>query len=175
MNNFLKIPVTLFIATAISAILITAMHQISVPILEARMTENLDLAFTEMYSTDLIDYNQVSDGESFDNQAVYQVTLSGSKQETVFDMIENGKNGPIELLIAYDDAGNLTNLQYLQISETPGIGSKVTEAPFIESILGQNAKAPVVDGIAGATISSSAVRSAVENSSMLWQEGGYDE
>ncbi len=175
MKDMIKLPLTLFIATAVSAILISSMYSVQKPILESREKEVLDTTFNQMYGEELKEYELVAENVSEDAIAVYQVELTNGQTETVFKMSEVGKNGPIKMLISYDTKNNLTNLQYLEQSETPGIGSKITEESFVSKIIGQNAQSPEVDGISGATISSSAVRLAVKNSSQLMIGGEYNE
>lgn len=175
MKEYIKLPLTLFVATTISATLITTMHNIAVPILEARTKETLDATFNDMYANNLRDYQVIAEDVELDTPAVYRVNLNDGTVETVFEMVETGKNGPIKMLISYDQDGNISNLKYLEVSETPGIGSKVTEAAFIATIVGQNSSTATIDGISGATISSTAVRTAVENSASLEQGGEYNE
>ncbi len=171
--DFIKIPLTLFIATAVSAILITTMHNVSQPILEARTKEILDEAFTDIYGDNLSSYEMIDENPTKDAIAVYNVSLNDGTTETAFEMAEVGRNGTIKMLITYDQAANVTNLNYLQITETPGIGDKVETESFIGTIVGQNASSADVDTIAGATISSAAVKLGVENSSILMQGGTY--
>lgn len=175
MNDYIKIPLALFVATAISATLITTMHNISEPILEDRTKENLDNTFKQMYGSNLGSYQVLETDVASDTPSVYQVELSNGSTETVFEMVETGKNGPIKMLISYDQENTISNLNYLEISETPGIGMKVSEEGFVNAIIGQKSDNPTVDGISGATISSTAVKVAVENSSKLMQTGGYNE
>lgn len=175
MANYIKVPLTLFIATTISAILITTMHGVSEPILEARTKETLDETFTTMYGSNLTSYDVIATDSEADNPAIYNVKLADGSSETVFEMVENGKNGSIKMLIGYDQDNIISNFSYVEIAETPGIGMKVTEDSFVNTIIGQNAKEATVDGISGATISSTAVKTAVENSSKLMEEGDYSE
>lgn len=173
MKETIKLSAVLFIATSISALLITSLHNISVPILEARESEVLNSTFTAMYGSELDGYELRDENLTADAVAVYDVTLTDGTTNTVFEMVEQGKNGPIKMLIGYDADSNITQFKYLEINETPGIGSKVTEDGFINKIIGQNASDNEVDGIAGATISSTAVRTAVENSAELMLGGAY--
>ncbi len=175
MINYIKIPLTLFIATTLSAIIITTMHQVSVPILEARTKEILNNAFDEIYAENLDEYTLIEEEISEEVLAVYTVTLNDNTKETVFEMVETGRNGPIKMLISYNMNGDITNINYLESTETPGIGTKILDESFIGTIIGQNSSSPEIDTIAGATISSNAVKLAVETSSELIEKGEYNE
>ncbi|MBF0544388.1 MAG: FMN-binding protein [Candidatus Riflebacteria bacterium] len=93
------------------------------------------------------------------------------KKPGVFLRIEEGKGmwGKIKIMIAYD-AGKkqILGLDILSNSETPGLGTKITESEFLKQFQGLNAAKEIVmaksksqdnefDGITGATISSNAL------------------
>ena len=75
----------------------------------------------------------------------------------------NGYNGVIEVLTGFDLSGNITGIEYpSSLSETPGIGMKVTSDDFKTSFINKNSTdVRNVDTISGATISSTAVKEAV--------------
>lgn len=63
-----------------------------------------------------------------------------------------GFGGAIDLVVGVDTSGNILGLKIISMSETPGIGTKITDPAFY----GQFGSGEV-DTISGATISSSAV------------------
>lgn len=72
----------------------------------------------------------------------------------------NGFGGAVILMVGVDANGQITGVQKLEASETPGIGSNA----LIDSYLGQfagNDKAEAVDFISGASFTSKAVRNGV--------------
>lgn len=71
-----------------------------------------------------------------------------------------GYGGEMELSIGFDADLRVVGLDFLSISETAGIGSKVTEESYWSRYLGLD-EFSAVDGVSGATISSGAVRRGV--------------
>ncbi|MDD2992176.1 MAG: FMN-binding protein [Pygmaiobacter sp.] len=74
----------------------------------------------------------------------------------------------LTVYVAFDAAGNITNIQADASLQTTGIGSKTGEDGFTGGFIGWNAAQPVesgspVDAIAGATVSSKAVFAAVNS------------
>lgn len=84
----------------------------------------------------------------------------------------SGFQGKIRLMVGLDkDLNQITGLQILEQVETPGLGTKVTEKPYLNQFIGLNTKPKVdwfkgeksnkkdneIQAITGATISSKAV------------------
>lgn len=71
-----------------------------------------------------------------------------------------GYGGKIKILSGFDIEGNLTGMVYPEVlSETPGVGMKVTDTNFTNTFTGKNVDdIKEVDTIASATISSTAVK-----------------
>ena len=75
----------------------------------------------------------------------------------------SGYGGKIKIVSGFDLEGKLTGFVYPEIlSETPGVGMKVTEQNFIDSFLTKSAdNMKEVDTISSATISSTAVKNSM--------------
>ncbi|MFV0246887.1 MAG: FMN-binding protein [Mycoplasmatales bacterium] len=173
--NIIKMPITLVITTVISAFLIASVYSITQPVLEQKQADKLESSFREMYGTNIKSIDLISENNTPDNTAVYQVTKLDDTKEIIFQMQEVGKNGPLKVLLGYDSNNNLSKVQYLEMTETPGIGAKIAEDSYVNTLIGINASDPQVDGISGASISSTAIRTAIENSSELLIGGNYHE
>ena len=83
----------------------------------------------------------------------------------------NGFGGKIELIIGLLMDGTVTGYKVIQQNETPGLGTKITEAKFSGQFVGLNAhksnfelskNGGEIDALTGATISSNAVVEAVK-------------
>ena len=73
-----------------------------------------------------------------------------------------GFHGTIGVMVGVSKEGSLTDIGITSHSETPGIGSKVTETTYTTQFQGLPATGELkVDGISGATYSSKGVMSAV--------------
>ncbi len=72
----------------------------------------------------------------------------------------NGFGGAVILMIGVDGNGQITGIQKLEASETPGIGSNALTDTYLAQFKGK-ADATEVDFFSGATFTSKAVRSGV--------------
>ncbi|MBQ6775871.1 MAG: flavocytochrome c [Synergistaceae bacterium] len=81
----------------------------------------------------------------------------------------NNANVPIEVEVTFD-ANAITDIKVTKHEETPGLGDKAFEKVIPEILAAQNTK---VDGMTGATMSSNAIKEAVE--SCIAQASGKNE
>ncbi|MGI6557898.1 MAG: RnfABCDGE type electron transport complex subunit G [Limnochordia bacterium] len=95
---------------------------------------------------------------------VYRGLDKNGKEVGLAFIVENpGYGGLIRFIAGIDTRSNtLTQIQILEHKETPGLGSKIADAPFREQFSGKSIADPFVvgqdvDGISGATVSSKAV------------------
>lgn len=99
-------------------------------------------------------------------QGIYEAEGNGY----VYKCSVNGFGGPIVYLIALDNDGTYKGIEIIDCSgETPGYGTKVNEEPFKSSVAGKNI-GDSIDVITGATISSSAVVSGIEEATAHYEE-----
>jgi len=99
-------------------------------------------------------------------------TLAGYVIETG----AQGYGGPIKIAVALDPEGSIRQLQILAAdSETPGLGQKIKEEGFLRQFAGkQSVSLNEIDAVAGATISSSGVMSAVNDAIKIYHSIGGD-
>ena len=69
---------------------------------------------------------------------------------------------PLKIMVGINDEGTVERINVLASSETPGLGSKVTEASFTDKIIGMDRDMNGYEMISGATKSSNAVKKAVQ-------------
>ncbi|MDR1620470.1 MAG: FMN-binding protein [Clostridiales bacterium] len=118
------------------------------------------------YILGLISPKEETDGEDGDANLIEQPPADGidawwkSDQGRVVQVSTLGFGGTITVTVAIDNDGVITNLEISAPNETPGLGALVTESRFIDTFIGVS-DASAVDTIAGATISSGAVKDAV--------------
>jgi electron transport complex protein RnfG len=92
----------------------------------------------------------VSEVYSADNGSGYVVRSSAK-----------GYGGPVVFMIGIDNAGGIAGIQIFEHSETPGLGTKVDNPDYLAQYLGQTNPASV-DAISGATRTSNALKTALE-------------
>ncbi|MGI6661945.1 MAG: FMN-binding protein [Bacillota bacterium] len=72
-----------------------------------------------------------------------------------------GFREPIELMVGFNAEGKVSSVVILSLNDTPGIGTRVNDKAWLDKFIGvENPMA--VDAIAGATVSSSAVKGGVK-------------
>ena len=107
---------------------------------------------------------------------------SGNRVGNVFKVTTKGFHGPVELVIAISSEDKVTGMKVLAHSETPGLGAKITEPAFMERIkdlpIAEDieivkvtpSKDNQVEGVSGASVSSKAVATAVNDAIRFYKE-----
>lgn len=108
-----------------------------------------------------------------DVAAVYEAKNGDATVGYAFTLAPQGYKAPIQMTLGINSAGAITELMVNSQEETAGLGTQVTEEPFLSQFWGMAAGSEAVGGgvdtITGATISSTAVKKAVS------QAAGYAE
>lgn len=89
---------------------------------------------------------------------------TGDNGKTIYEITVSGyaKDG-LHVLIGFDENDSICGIGFLDIAETPGLGSKVKdEKSFTEQFMGVSGKDFEFTPITGATYSSNGMKSAVE-------------
>lgn len=176
----------------------------------------LALAFTNLMTKDRIDEmiktkqeddrrRVLSLAESFEEVAELEEIVSGNEdlnivkeayrgikgEETVgnvFLVESKGYGGPITITVGIDVEGKITGVEIGDNSETPGLGAKAKDEPFISQFVGiipqeplkvvknNKTKSEEINAISSATITSKAVtkavQAAVDTNAELMKRGG---
>lgn len=107
----------------------------------------------ELYATDFS--NGVSE--------VYLASANGEVVGLVITSASRGFDGPVTVMSGYDLDGSLVGVKITDHSETPGLGTKVAAADYLAQYQGKNhADYAEVDAISGATVTSTALKGALE-------------
>ncbi len=121
-----------------------------------------------------IDEKIQSDEKFSPIKEAYKGIKGGSFAGYVFITETKGYGGSMEITVGLDEKGALTGVNIGANTETPGLGSKSKDAPFITQfkdfvpaealkvIKGKKSKPEEVEAISGATITSAAVTKAVQ-------------
>ncbi|MFW6410156.1 MAG: FMN-binding protein [Halanaerobiales bacterium] len=99
---------------------------------------------------------------------IYLARNDDNIEEVAVIATVEGYGGEMEVLIATDIDGEVTDIEVLEHSETPDIGDKVEEPDYLDQFSGKTAEDSLevgedIDGISQATVSSEAVAEAVRN------------
>ena len=104
---------------------------------------------------------------------IYTIYSDGAGVGYAFLAVGKGYGGDIDILIGLEDETTIKGITIISQSETPGLGSRITEDSFANKFAGLNIEDVAltkdggeVDGITGATISSGAVVDAIRTTVM---------
>ena len=98
---------------------------------------------------------------------------SGSVVGTIIVTQAKGYGGDVQVLVAFDEQGNVKDVDALPIDETPGLGTRVSEDEHIKQYVGLPPKLVAeeeINFISGATISSRAVHEAFNYAVQAYEE-----
>lgn len=154
MNKIIKLAVFLAVVAALAGGSLSFVNGITEPIITANNLAAERASLIEMYPeadvTDFeevdnpVDSNTITKIYKYNNFYIFNCSVSGYKDGTVF-------------LVSIDkDSLQIDKYVALSNGDTKGLGSKVTEPEFKNSLEGNDATG-TLDTISGATVSSSAV------------------
>lgn len=160
MKKILHLTLFLAIVSAIAGATLSFVNGMTSPIIEERKIATVKSSLQEIYpSTDEFKEIDFTD-ESGTVQNVYEAIGAGY----AFNVKVQGYANPIEYLVGVNLDGEVVGFVVTSVNDTPGLGSKVGDADFADSIIG-NTISGSFDTIAGATISSSAVTTGLAHAS----------
>jgi RnfABCDGE-type electron transport complex D subunit len=100
-------------------------------------------------------------GSTTVDEVLEAVDANGSTVGYVFAITNrNAYNPPLKLALGVDPEGKILKIAFIELNETPGKGSKADEPAFKDLFVGQTSTENV-DTISGATVTSKAVKNAV--------------
>lgn len=102
---------------------------------------------------------------------VTSIIVNKENKTCAFEITANGYvKGGLHLLIGIDNNGAVSGINVVSISETVGVGTKVTDNGFLDKFKGINSTEINVDNIAGATYSSKGMKAAVALAIKTYQD-----
>jgi electron transport complex protein RnfG len=169
MKDNLKLGVILAIITTIAGLLLGIVHESTKEAIAANSKMTKEQIAAVMPIADKVN----STDEVFDKDSTIQEVFKAYKGENLVGYLvkvnSKGFHGNIELLVGISKEQEVTGINILSHSETPGVGSKIEKQEFedrfraksileaLKLVKTSTTKATEVEGIAGATVSSSAV------------------
>ena len=104
---------------------------------------------------------------------IYIIYSDSERIGYAFKAVGNGYGGDINILVGLENDTTIKGITFISQTETPGLGTRITESPFIDQFAGININDVMlskdggrVDAITGSTISSSAVVEAVRTTAL---------
>lgn len=166
-SQILKLTIVLFLITAITSGVLGLVNMIT----KDRIREQKELARQAAYAEVLpvpegTTYSEVPfDKEAF--PTIKSISASGGGEGYVVEMSFSGAQSTITAAIGIDASATVTGVSIITHAETSGLGAKATEAKFRDQYKGVTEHVALtknggtIEGISGATITSTAVTDAV--------------
>lgn len=163
-NSFKEIIKPIVVLTCICLVvtaLLAYINTVTAPIIEKSEKEAAQKAMTEV----------LKDADSFEQvdatnlpERVTEVYKANNGAGYVFMLVTKGYGGDMKLICGIKTDGTISACDTLSHSETSGLGSKTAEEPYKNQYKGKSSDTlSEVDAITGATISSVAYKSAIED------------
>jgi len=177
MRNIIKTTIALFIICTITGLCLSYVNNLTRDPIAQRIREAAELKKSEVLkdakSFEEIKLSGIIPDKGNIITAAFKGINSGKTTGFVFTVSPKGYGGPIDVTVGIGIDGAVTGVKLGENKETPGLGTKAAEAPFITQYTGKNIqksfelvkKPPAgnqIQAISGATISSRAVNSAVQ-------------
>lgn len=157
MKDTLKYISVLFSFCFAAGLLLSATYALTQPRIAKARQEQQDEAVKEVMP-------QAKEIKSLQKgDLVYYAAMDGQGRLLgyIFISESRGYSSLIRAAVSITPDGKIINIKVLEQKETPGIGSQITEAGFLERFKGKTAR-DEIDAISGATISSSALIKSVK-------------
>ena len=158
----LGIGARLLIVCAVVAAVVSGVHAMTDSRYQQNLTEEKRQAIVRIFGSETITYRTLS-GEG-DAEPVYEVLEGENVVGYCVELASPGFGGDISMTVGFEADGSILGVSIVSLSETPGLGSRVQEAAYLDQYKGQSGTLTLgedVDAIAGATVSSRAVLNGV--------------
>ena len=165
MKQMMKLSVMLALYTVVACLALAAVNMLTAPRIQAAKEAKTKIALQAIFP-DADEFRPVTEGmpKSVDKVAFGDtyIALQGGKPAGNIVTVSGHSYDQATILTGIDMEGKLKMIQFLVLTDSPGIGTKAKDEPFI----GQFRNKPVTDAfalggdvqaIAGATITSTAV------------------
>lgn len=173
--DFLRVALTLFVITALVALMLALANYFTEPIIETSARERLNQSLNSLMA-DAVNFEAVEEHDAEVNLGTVKVgvpevyTAVDANNQSIGYCVRVtpvGYSDVIEMMVAIDNEGAVSGVQILSIADTPGIGMKVqSDENFQKSVYGMTDTAKIVKNtpankgevqvISGASISSTA-------------------
>ena len=157
---FIRIAGVLTLICSVIALLLAVVNMLTKDTIAANIEKEKIEAISRIFG-------DVDDVEAFDADLheVYLVKYKDGVLGYTVTVKPQGYGGEIEMLVGIEPGGSVVGIEIISMSETPGVGSRVKSDPdFLPQFKGMTGTLSVgenVDAISGASISSKAVVSGV--------------
>ncbi len=171
MRDIVRMIAVLTLIGAVSGLILSLVHRVTKERIEVQIIKFVqEPAVKEVltgYDNDpIMDRKRIVVGKDKRGKAIELIIFPAKKQGETFAVALEGKGKGFQdligVMVGVGRDGTLLDISITSHSETPGVGSRVTEASFTDEFKGLSIEEELeVDGVSGATYSSKGVMSAV--------------
>lgn len=177
MRDIIKTTIPLFVICTVTGLCLSYVNSLTKAPIAQRISEAAELKKTQVLKEAKI-FEEIKvpgkiSGRNNIVTAAFKGVNSGKIVGFVFNVSPKGYGGPIDVTVGIGIDGAVSGVKLGENKETPGLGTKAAEAPFITQYGGKNIKESFelvkkppagnqIQAISGATISSRAVNGAVQ-------------
>ena len=164
MNEFVKPTLVLTVICLIITLLLAISQNITEPIIEENNRRIAEESRAEVLAE--ADSEQVQ-GEFPDGVSDVYAAANGTGY-TITVSSKGYSSDPLQVMVGIKEDGTIERIKILANNETPGLGSKVSNDDFVNQFEGMDSSMEGFEAIGGATISSNAMRSAIETAFQVY-------
>lgn len=177
MKETIKLGFTLFLFTAISALILAYSNGVTAP--EIAKVEEQIKTEARMEILPAADAFEAVEGVEGAKE-VYKGTAGGETVGYTLSMVTSGYGGDVELAVGISNEGTVTGIKIIKHTETPGLGANATLPAFQDQYKGKSVSEVIevvktppsadneIQAITGATITSRAVTKAVNEAREIY-------
>ena len=165
MKKIISLTLFLALASALAGAVLAGVNSITAPIIEEQKIAAVKASLKEIFpnATEFKEVAKFTDSTGLVNK-VYQATDNGYAMTVTVQ----GYKDVITFLVGFDLNDKIVGFNVTSINDTPGLGMKVGEEAFANSLIGKNVT-DTLDTISGATISSSAAIKGIDAAIAVYQ------
>ncbi len=164
MRDYVKYAGILFAITFVTALLLGVVNKFTAPVIEKHNEEKIQTAI-ETVTEGKINMSTSKEYKVEDEGSVRQITSYVNDSGDIVYVVKTvtkGYAGDIEMMIGFDEKCNVTGVEIVNMSETPGLGANAKgNSKWLSQFLGNGQEK--LDAITGATVTSDAVKKGVDD------------
>ena len=159
----LRVAGVLFVICSVTALLLATVNEFTAERIAANASQRMEDSISKIFGEN-IEISTVEGEYDSPVNTVYLVKSNGVPKGYAVYTIPTGFKGDIEMMVGVTLAGNCHKVEFISMSETPGLGTKVQNEEFLaqyNNAFGDLVIKENIQPVAGATISSSAVNEGI--------------
>jgi Na+-translocating ferredoxin:NAD+ oxidoreductase RnfG subunit len=164
MKKIIQVSLFLAIISALSGALLSSVNGLTSPIIEERKIAAVRSTLEAIFpgASEFRELALADASGSIVN--AYEASGAGF----AFNVSIQGYANPITFIVAFDTTGKIVGFNVTAVNDTPGIGTKVLDDNFRDSIINKTLNERI-DTIAGATVTSGAIVKGIDDAKAAFQ------